>query len=66
MACNDNTDANSDNIIFTIKDTKLCFPVITLSAKENQNYRNVLVKGLKDRCIGMNIKQKVKKKYITN
>ena len=33
---NDNADANSNNIIFTIKDTKLSVPVVTLSEKENQ------------------------------
>ena len=33
---NDNDDANSNNIIFTIKVTKLYIPVVTLSAKDNQ------------------------------
>ena len=32
----DNTDANLNNIIFTIKDTKLYVPVVTLLAKDNQ------------------------------
>ena len=27
---------NSNNITFTIKDTKLCVPVVTLSARDNQ------------------------------
>ena len=32
----DNADVDSNNIIFTIKDTELCVPVDTLSAKNNQ------------------------------
>ena len=32
---NDNTNANPNNIIFTIKDTKLCVLVVTLSARDN-------------------------------
>ena len=49
---NDNTDVNSNNIIFTIKDTKLYIP-----AKDNQNF---LVKDLKCKFIGMNMKQKLR------
>ena len=33
---NDNANADSNNIIFTIKDTKLHVSVVTLSEKENQ------------------------------
>ena len=36
---------NSNNIIFTIKDTKLYVPFVTLSAKENQNLSRILSKG---------------------
>ena len=32
----DNTNANDNNVIFTIKDTKLYVPVITLLVKNNQ------------------------------
>ena len=53
----DNAPANSNNIIFTIKDTKLYVPVVTLSVKGNQNYQNFLAKDLKDQCLGMNVKQ---------
>ena len=35
-AGNDNTNANSNNIIFTLNDTKLYVQVVTLSARENQ------------------------------
>ena len=34
-ACYDNTNANLNNIIFNIKDTKLYVTVVTLSAKDN-------------------------------
>ena len=54
-----NVDTNSNNIIFDIKDTKLCFPVIT-STKTIKNCRNFSAKDLKEQCIGMNIKQKVR------
>ena len=42
---NDNDDGNSNNIIFTIKDTKLHLPVVTLSAKGNQKLSKRLSKG---------------------
>ena len=32
----DNNDANSNNIIFTIKETKLYVPIVTLSARDNK------------------------------
>ena len=38
----DNVDAN---IIFTIKDTKLCVHVVTLSARDNQKLPKLLRKG---------------------
>ena len=40
---NDNSDDN--NIIFNIKDTALCAPVVTLSARENQKLSKLLSKG---------------------
>ena len=43
-----NTDANADanlNNFFTIKDTKLCVPVVALSAKDNQKLSRFLSKG---------------------
>ena len=36
-AGNDNANGNDDNITFTIKDTKLYVPFVTLSARDNQN-----------------------------
>ena len=40
---NDNNDDN--NIIFTIKDTELYVPVVTLSARDNQKSSKLLSKG---------------------
>ena len=42
-AGNDNTNANP-NVIFTIKDTKLYVPVVTVSAKDNQKLVKLLSK----------------------
>ena len=44
-AGNDNTNDNPDNFIFTIKDTKSCVLVITLSVKDNQKLSKLLNKG---------------------
>ena len=62
----DDTDTNPDNIIFTIKDTKLYVSLITLSAKDNGKLSKRLSKELKDQCIGMNIKQKLRIKIQHN
>ena len=43
--CNDNTDIQRNNIIFTIKDTELCALEITLSAKDNQELSKLCSKG---------------------
>ena len=46
LSANDNdSNDNSNNIIFTIKDAKLYDPVVTLSAKENQKFSKLLSKG---------------------
>ena len=42
----DNTDANSNNIIFTMKDTKFYVPIVTLSSKDNQTLSRLLSKGI--------------------
>ena len=54
--------ANADNIIFTIKETKLYVFVVTLSANVNQKLSKFSAKDLKDQSIGMNVKQKVRRK----
>ena len=38
-------DANADRIIFTLKDTKLHVPVVTLSARDNQKLSTLFSKG---------------------
>ena len=43
----DNNDANSNVIIFTIKDTKLYVSVVTLSARDNQKVSKLLSKWFK-------------------
>ena len=48
-AGNDNANDNDDNIIFTIKDTKLYVPVVTLSARDNQKLTKLLSKGFETR-----------------
>ena len=47
VAGTDNANGNNDdnNIIFTIKDTKLYVPVVTLSARDNQKLIKLLSKG---------------------
>ena len=51
----DNVNANSNDIIFTMKDAKLYVPVVPLLAKDNQKVQNFLANDLKDHFIGMNI-----------
>ena len=41
---NDNANVYSNNVIFTIKDTKSYALVVTLSAKDIKNYQNFLAK----------------------
>ena len=42
---NHNNDASSSDIIFTIKDTKLHVPVVTVSAKDNRKLPKLFSKG---------------------
>ena len=54
----DNNNGNDNNIIFTIKGTKLYVPVVTLSARKNS--QNFFAKDLKDQSIGMKQKKRIK------
>ena len=45
-AGNDNTNANPNNIINTIKDNKLYVPVVTLSVKDNKNLSKLFSNGV--------------------
>ena len=44
-AGNDSANGNDDNIIFTIKDTILYVPVVTLSTRDHQKLAKILSKG---------------------
>ena len=44
-AAADSYNANSDNTVFNIKDTKFYVPVVTLSAKDYQKLSKLLSKG---------------------
>ena len=41
---NENNDDNDNAIIFAIQDTKLCVPVVTVSAKDDQKLSKLLSK----------------------
>ena len=61
---NDNDNAN--NIVFTIKDTKLYVPVVTLSAKEKQKLSKILSKGFERSVYWNEYKTKSDNKYTAN
>ena len=56
---NDIDNANSNNIIFTIKDTKLYVPVVTLSTRDNQKLSKLLSKGFERSVYCNEYKKKV-------
>ena len=61
---NDNDNAN--NITFTIKDTKLYVPVVTLSARDNQQLSKLLSKGSEKSVYWNEYKTKSENKNATN
>ena len=66
-AGNDNIiDNNFDsNIMFTIKDTKLYVPVVTLSTKDNQKITKLLIKGFEILVYWNEYKTKSENKMVT-
>ena len=57
----DNYNDNiANNVNFTIKDTKLSVPVITLSARDNQKLSKLLSKEFERSIYWTNSKQKVR------
>ena len=46
MARNDNINNSPDNVIFTVKSTKLYVPVPTVSAKDNQKLSKLLERSV--------------------
>ena len=63
---NDVNDNNANNIIFTIKETKLYVPVVTLSARGNQKLSKSLRKGSERSVYWNEYKTKKENKNITN
>ena len=57
---------DSNNIIFTIKDTKLYVTVVTLSAKDNQTLSKLLGKGFERSFYWNKYKTKSENKNTTN
>ena len=57
---NNNYVATSNNVIFTIKDRNHMPLQSRYQQKLTKNFQNFLVKGLKDQCIGMSIKHKLR------
>ena len=62
----DNTNANPDNVIFTIYDTKLYVPVVTLSARDNKTLSKLLSKGFERSVYWNEYKTKSENKYTKN
>ena len=62
----DNVNANSNNISFTIKDTKLYVPVVTLSASNNQKLSKLLGKGFEGSVYWNEFKTKSENENTTN
>ena len=58
-AAADSYNANSDNTVFNIKDTKFYVPVVTLSAKDYQKLSKLLSKGF-ERSVYWNENKKQK------
>ena len=65
-SCNDDTNDNPDNIIFTIKNTKLYGPAVKLSVRDNQELSKLLSKGLKRSVYWNDYKTKNENKNTTN
>ena len=62
----DNVNASFNNIIFTIKETKLYVTVVTLSAKGNQKLSKRLSKGSERSVYWNEFKTKSENKNTTN
>ena len=64
----DNANGKNDdnNIIFTIKDTKLYVPVVTLSARDNKKLSKFLSKGFERSVYWNEYKTKCDNKNTTN
>ena len=65
-AGNDNERDRDDKIIFTIKDTKLYVPVVTLSARGNPKLSELFTKGFEGSVYWNEYKTKTETKTTTN
>ena len=63
---NVNDNANANNIIFPIKDTKLSVPVVTLSATDNQRFSKLLPNEFERSIYWNEYKTKSQNKNTTN
>ena len=63
---NVNGNANDNNIIFNIRNTKLYVPVVTLSARDNQKLSKLFSKGFERSVYWNEYKQKSENKAKTN
>ena len=63
---NVNNNFNGNNIIFTIEDTKLFVPVVTLLARENQKLSKLLSKGYESSVCWNEYKTKSENKTVAN
>ena len=62
----DNANFDPDNIVFTVKDAKFYVPVVTLSAKDNQNLSKRLSQRFQRSVYWNEYKTKNRNKYTTN
>ena len=65
-AGNDDTNANPNNIIFTIKGTKLYVPLVILSARDNQKLSKLFSKVFERSVYWSEYKKKSENKNTTN
>ena len=63
---NGNNDNDNNNNIFTIRDTQLFVPVVTLSARDNQKLSKLLTKGSKRSVYWNEYKTKTENKNMPN
>ena len=61
-AADNANNIDSNNIVFTIKDTIIFFCSNYISKRQSKTKKNFLAKDLKDHFIGTNIIQKVRMK----
>ena len=66
VACTDNGNGSNDDIFFTVKDTKLYVPVVTLLARDSQKLSKFLSKEFERSVYWNEYKMKSDNKNTTN